>query len=106
MLARYRKRCSEGGPVGHPVRGIRQEIQELSRLDPLEERLYQRPKVSAPTVVLQARSDPLYPASFSDGQQGLYTCYYERRPLKHVGHNVPKEAPAAFILHEGYTRTP
>jgi pimeloyl-ACP methyl ester carboxylesterase len=76
-------------------------------LEPLEERLYQRPKISAPTIVLQAQDDPLYPASFSDGQQSLYTGHYERRPLKHVGHNVPKEAPAEFIQAlKDITRTP
>jgi pimeloyl-ACP methyl ester carboxylesterase len=66
-------------------------------LQSLEERLYEQPKIAAPTIVLQAHADPLYPASFSDGQQSLYTGHYERRPLAHVGHDVPKEAPADFI---------
>jgi pimeloyl-ACP methyl ester carboxylesterase len=63
----------------------------------LEKRLYRQPTIAAPTIVLQAHSDPLYPATFSDGQQKLYTGHYERRGLPNVGHDVPKEAPVAFI---------
>ena len=66
-------------------------------LKPLEEQLYRQPKIAAPTIVLQAVGDPLYPASFSDGQQRFYTGHYERRAIGNVGHNVPKEAPAAFV---------
>jgi pimeloyl-ACP methyl ester carboxylesterase len=63
----------------------------------LEDRLGQRPKIAAPTILLQADLDPLFPANFSDGQQTLHTGHYERRPLRNVGHHVPKEAPEAFV---------
>jgi pimeloyl-ACP methyl ester carboxylesterase len=63
----------------------------------LEDKLYRRPRIAAPTILLQADLDPLFPPSFSDGQQALYTGHYERRPLRNVGHHVPKEAPEAFV---------
>lgn len=66
-------------------------------LQKYEGRLAKLPKISVPTVVLQGDSDPLYPLSATDGQEGLYTSHYERRPVKGIGHCPPKEAPTETI---------
>ncbi len=66
-------------------------------LKAFEEQPYRQPKIAAPTIVLQVAADPLYPASFSDGQQGLHTGHYERRAIGDVGHKGVSEAPAAFV---------
>jgi pimeloyl-ACP methyl ester carboxylesterase len=50
-----------------------------------------------PTIALAGDSNPLYPLSSMAAQSGFFTGQYERRVLHGVGHNVPKEQPAAFI---------
>jgi pimeloyl-ACP methyl ester carboxylesterase len=66
-------------------------------LEPLEARLRTMPSIAAPTIVLQPDADPLFPASFSDGQDRLHTGPYQRRRLHGIGHYAPKEAPRAFV---------
>jgi pimeloyl-ACP methyl ester carboxylesterase len=66
-------------------------------LQQFEEKLWQRPKISAPTLTLAPDSDPLFPVSFSADQRMLYTGHYERRVLQGVGHDVPAEKPEAFV---------
>lgn len=66
------------------------------RLEPLERRLRSKPPVLAPTIVLAATDDPLFPAAFSKGQEGLFKGPYERRVVQGAGHYLPKEAPEAF----------
>jgi len=48
-------------------------------------------------MVLQGDSDGLYPASVSEGQESLFTGYYERRVLKGVGHCPPADGPEEFF---------
>jgi pimeloyl-ACP methyl ester carboxylesterase len=62
-----------------------------------EDRLAGKPEISVPTMVLHGDSDPLYPASVSEGQESLFTGFYERRILKGVGHCPPKEGPDSFL---------
>jgi pimeloyl-ACP methyl ester carboxylesterase len=62
-----------------------------------EGQLAKLPKISVPTIVLQGDSDPLYPLSATDGQEGFYTLHYQRRPVKGIGHCPPKEAPTETI---------
>jgi pimeloyl-ACP methyl ester carboxylesterase len=66
-------------------------------LQQFEEKLWRRPKISAPTLTLAPDSDPLFPISFSADQRTFFTSHYERRVLEGVGHDVPKEKPAAFV---------
>jgi pimeloyl-ACP methyl ester carboxylesterase len=42
-------------------------------LQKYEGQLAKLPKISVPTIVLQGDSDPLYPLSATDGQEGFYT---------------------------------
>jgi pimeloyl-ACP methyl ester carboxylesterase len=65
-------------------------------LDRFERACAEKPKIPVPTIVLQGDSDGLYPASVSEGQDTLFTGYYERRVLKDVGHCPPQENPAEF----------
>jgi pimeloyl-ACP methyl ester carboxylesterase len=62
-----------------------------------EDRLASKPEISVPTMVLHGDSDPLYPASVSEGQESLFTSFYERRILKGIGHCPPKEGPDSFL---------
>jgi hypothetical protein len=38
-------------------------------------------KIPVPTMILHGDSDPLYPTSASEGQESLFTSFYERRIL-------------------------
>jgi pimeloyl-ACP methyl ester carboxylesterase len=60
-------------------------------------RLWRCPKISVPTIALAGDSNPLYPLSSMAERPALFTGHYERRVLQGIGHNVPKEHPAAFI---------
>jgi len=66
-------------------------------LAPFERQLKSRPPVAAPTITLAASNDPLFPASFTEGQQKLFQGSYERRVIDGSGHYIPKEAPKAFV---------
>jgi pimeloyl-ACP methyl ester carboxylesterase len=66
-------------------------------LERFERALADKPKISVPTIVLQGDSDGLYPASVSEGQESLFTGYYERRVLKDVGHCPPRDGPQEFV---------
>ena len=62
-------------------------------LEKLEERLAKKPKIAAPTIVLHGELDRVEPASSSEGQEGQFLNFYERRLLENIGHCPPKEAP-------------
>ncbi len=64
-------------------------------LDPLETRLRAKPKITIPAVTLDGADDPLKPGGTAD-QAGMFTGGHEHRTI-HAGHNLPQEAPAAFI---------
>lgn len=66
-------------------------------LQKYEDRLAGKPKISVPTIVLHGDSDPLYPASVSEGRESLFTSFYERRILEGVGHCPPKEGRHPFL---------
>jgi hypothetical protein len=46
---------------------------------------------------LHGYSDPLYPTSVSEGQESLFTSFYERRILEGVGSCPPKEGAHFFL---------
>ena len=62
-----------------------------------ERRLAAQPAISVPTVNLHGADDGVAPAgsSLADGRH--FTGRYRRHELPGVGHNVPQEAPAAFV---------
>ncbi|MEV0385066.1 alpha/beta hydrolase [Nonomuraea sp. NPDC050643] len=66
------------------------------RYDAIERRLAAAPKISVPTITLDADLDPFTAAGGGASYRGQFTGAYEHRTLKGVGHNVPQEAPEAF----------
>lgn len=66
-------------------------------LQKYEEQIARKPKISVPTMVLHGDSDGLYRTSASEGQESLFTSFYERRILEGVGHCAPKEGPRPFV---------
>ena len=65
-------------------------------LQKYEDQLAKKPKISVPTMILHGDSDALYPTAASEGQESLFTGFYERRILEGVGHCPPKEGPRPF----------
>jgi pimeloyl-ACP methyl ester carboxylesterase len=66
-------------------------------LQKYEDQLARKPKISVPTMILHGDSDALYPTSVSEGQESLFSSFYERRILEGVGHCPPKEGPRPFV---------
>lgn len=64
-------------------------------LEELEARLVDRPKITVPSVTLDGAQDTLKPGGTAD-QAGMFTNLHEHRRIE-AGHNLPQEAPAAFI---------
>ena len=58
----------------------------------LANRLYQ-----LPTIVLHGEGDGVHPPERSEGQEKLFSGYYERWLIPHAGHLFPREAPDAVI---------
>lgn len=65
-------------------------------LEPIEQKLAARPKITVPTIALQGEADGVAPAQAFDPHAGLFAGPYQRRLLPEVGHNPPQEAPRAF----------
>jgi pimeloyl-ACP methyl ester carboxylesterase len=59
----------------------------------IERRLALRPKIAAPTIVLQGEAPGTVPPEASVAHAKHFTGPYQRRTLPRVGHNVPQEAP-------------
>ncbi|MEU4409078.1 alpha/beta hydrolase [Streptosporangium sp. NPDC023963] len=66
------------------------------RYDSVEKRLAAAPKISVPTITLDAELDPFTPPGNGSSYRERFTGAYEHRTLRGVGHNVPQEAPEAF----------
>ena len=64
-------------------------------LEEWERQLARKPVIACPTIVLQGESDPVLPASSSEGQEHQFSGRYERRLLSGVGHCPPAERPEA-----------
>jgi pimeloyl-ACP methyl ester carboxylesterase len=64
------------------------------RLEPLEQRLAQKPKITVPAITLDGTSDPLKPGGTADHAQ-MFVGKHEHRVIE-GGHALPHEAPAAF----------
>ncbi len=81
-LHSYRHRY--GGVAGDP------------RYQETEARLAALPKVQVPAITQHGEVDGVTPAATSERHGAHFTGHYERRVLDNVGHDVPREAPAAF----------
>ncbi len=54
------------------------------------------PVISVPTVTLHGACDGVMPAAGSERHARYFSGSYQRRVLPKIGHNLPREAPAAF----------
>jgi pimeloyl-ACP methyl ester carboxylesterase len=63
-------------------------------LQPLEDRLAQKPPIIVPAVTIDGATDPLKPGGTAD-HAGLFMGKHEHRVVA-AGHNVPQEKPGQF----------
>jgi pimeloyl-ACP methyl ester carboxylesterase len=66
-------------------------------LEPIERRLVGQPVIEVPTIVLHGEGDGVHPPERSEGQEKLFSGYYERWLIPEAGHLFPREAPDAVI---------
>jgi pimeloyl-ACP methyl ester carboxylesterase len=64
-------------------------------LEPIEQKLAARPKITVPTIALQGEVDGVGPPERTEKHARFFAAQYERRVLPRVGHNPPHEAPQA-----------
>jgi len=65
-----------------------------SALQPLEDRLAQRPTIAVPTVTIDGAIDPLKPGGTADHAR-MFTGPH-RHHVTNVGHNLPQQRPQVF----------
>ena len=66
------------------------------KLEEIERRLAQKPKITVPTIVLQGDADGVLPPDALQRHDEFFTRPYERRVLPRIGHNPPQEDPKSF----------
>jgi pimeloyl-ACP methyl ester carboxylesterase len=66
------------------------------KLDEIEQRLAQQPKITVPTIDLQGEADGVHPPESSAHHAAFFTGSYQRRLLPRIGHNPPQEDPKSF----------
>jgi pimeloyl-ACP methyl ester carboxylesterase len=66
------------------------------KLEDIERRLAQKPKISVPTIALQGDADGVLPPEVSERHSGFFAGPYQRRLLPRIGHNPPQEDPQTF----------
>jgi pimeloyl-ACP methyl ester carboxylesterase len=64
-------------------------------LEPLERRLAAKPPITVPAITLDGAEDPLKPGGTAD-HAPMFTGPHEHRVVA-AGHNLPWEAPEAFV---------
>lgn len=67
-----------------------------SKLEEIEQRLAQKPKITVPTIVLQGDADGVLPPEASERHAGFFTGPYRRQVLPRIGHNPPQEDAKNF----------
>ncbi|MGI5466998.1 alpha/beta fold hydrolase [Streptomyces sp. CA-132043] len=67
------------------------------RYDRLEKQLATRPVIEVPTITLDAERDPFTSPGDGASYRDRFSGPYDHRTLKGIGHNLPQEAPAAFV---------
>lgn len=80
--------------VVHAYRFMLGHVEGEPALQPLEDRLAERPPITVPAVTIDGLADPLKPGGTA-AHASLFAGLHEHRTLS-VGHNVPQEAPGAF----------
>tara|TARA_R110002072_G_scaffold285928_1_gene450875 strand:+ start:193 stop:1083 length:891 start_codon:yes stop_codon:yes gene_type:complete len=83
VLHSYRHRF--GGILGDPA------------YDGIEARLAKQPEIVVPSIVLQGQDDGVDPPVEEDSDRPHFIGFYERRIIDGTGHNLPQEAPDAFV---------
>jgi pimeloyl-ACP methyl ester carboxylesterase len=66
-------------------------------LEELEKQLTGQPGINVPTIVLHGEGDTVHRTKFSEGQEKLFSAYYERQLIAKAGHLFPREAPEAVV---------
>ena len=66
------------------------------KLEEIEQRLAQKPKITVPTIALQGDADGVLPPEASERHASLFSGPYQRRVLLRIGHNPPQEDPQSF----------
>ncbi len=67
------------------------------RYDKLEERLAEGPVIAVPTLTLDGDSDGVVPATDGTSYARKFPGKRTHRVISGVGHNLPQEAPQAFV---------
>jgi len=63
----------------------------------VERRLAAQPPIAVPTIALEGGADGVRPRGDGAGSAAGFIGSYERRDVAGVGHNLPQEAPEAFV---------
>lgn len=63
----------------------------------IEDRLAMRPDITVPSISIQGQDDGVDPPVVEDFDRPHFKGRYERRIISGAGHNLPQEAPAAFV---------
>jgi pimeloyl-ACP methyl ester carboxylesterase len=64
--------------------------------DEIEQRLAKQPNITVPTITLDGSTDGIRPAGTA-AQSVHFTGRHEYRVIQNAGHNLPQEAPRAFV---------
>lgn len=65
--------------------------------DEIEALLAKQPAIVVPSIILQGRDDSVDPPTPNDSARPHFQGGYERRIIDDTGHNLPQEAPEAFV---------
>ena len=68
-----------------------------SQYDDMENRLSAGPVISVPTITLDGDSDGVAPATDGSAYAAKFSGKRTHRIIKRAGHNLPREAPQAFV---------
>ena len=66
-------------------------------LDAIERQLSDEPPITVPAIVLEGDHDGVDPPAPAEKVAPLFTALRRQTVLKGIGHNVPQEAPRAFV---------
>lgn len=83
--------------VAHSYRSRIGEVPVDSRYSLISEACAKQPPIRVPSVALLGGSDGVTPPLKTDTAAPHFTGSYRREILRHVGHNVPQEAPQALV---------
>jgi pimeloyl-ACP methyl ester carboxylesterase len=67
------------------------------RLEPIERRLAERPRIAVPSVILHGRDDTVDPPWHSERHPALFPDGTERHVVADAGHFLPREQPGAVV---------